>query len=830
MRSTQKRNRFRAFFAACAMSLSLLGTLPQPVASAANANWSFDFGNGGGASGMTAVNAATGYQAQRGYGFANTSGVKDVTASGSGAWSDAVQFTSTDVTNTFNVDLPNGLYDIKVTLGNTMRTSVMAEGVLQIINMTGNNAVDTIRIPVTDGQLNLMATAGKAGYAYTLSALEIRQVSADPTTPSTIWICGDSTVCNYYPIDTSAQAGWGQMLPKHVDTSKFLVRNLAASGQYAKGFVDAGQFAPVEKYGKPGDFYLISIGINDTNYSNADEYYATVTQMVTTCKKLGVTPILVKQQGRADDISRNPLLQGRWFGGTLDTIGKEQNVQVVDLFNLAQNYFLSIGQTATTALYMSGDTLHVNRAGADQLAKLVAEAVSFRVADPLPESKLLGDLNADDLVNALDLSLLKSFLLEAAPFPTSNGSAMADVNGDTLLNAADVQRMTNYLVRKTQELSDGSVTLPDNWYLAIDAAIESGIRETVNAGYVSSAYVNLDNIVGSAITWTVSVPTDGNYQLTLRNANGTAADRPMRLSVNGGKDTWLLSFVGTGAWTTWTDSSIVLPLKAGINTIRAVSTTASGGPNFDYLKLDATTLPAATPESSAPLTGSEAVISETPTIYLMGDSTVCNYNSSAAPQAGWGQMLGGCLTENVTVINRARGGRSSKMFINEGLWDPIYEALQPGDYLFIQFGINDANYNNVDRYAPVSDGTFQNCLDTFVKGAIEKGATPVLFTTVLGLASYSGGKFVGSYTEYCQATKDVATQNGVICVDLNTLMVNHYNQIGYDTAYTYHMISSSAESTDKTHFTQTGASAVAKLIAGALQGSTLHLGTYVKGN
>ena len=59
MRSTQKRNRFRAFFAACAMSLSLLGTLPQPVASAANANWSFDFGNGGGASGMTAVNAAT---------------------------------------------------------------------------------------------------------------------------------------------------------------------------------------------------------------------------------------------------------------------------------------------------------------------------------------------------------------------------------------------------------------------------------------------------------------------------------------------------------------------------------------------------------------------------------------------------------------------------------------------------------------------------------------------------------------------------------------------------------------------------------------------------
>jgi hypothetical protein len=100
--------------------------------------------------------------------------------------------------------------------------------------------------------------------------------------------------------------------------------------------------------------------------------------MTKKAKDLGMTVILVKQQGRSTDISRTPLLTGRWFGTTLDTIAAEQNVQVVDLFNLAQNYFLSIGQDATTALYMTKDTLHPNRQGADILARLFASAVTIQ--------------------------------------------------------------------------------------------------------------------------------------------------------------------------------------------------------------------------------------------------------------------------------------------------------------------------------------------------------------------------------------------------------------------------------------------------------------------
>lgn len=229
------------------LALSLTAALSLPgvekavktSAEAANEYVKFDFGAGGVEPGYVGVSASEGYSSQKGYGFNTPASMADTSAAGSGALSDAVQFKSIDSTNTFNVDLSKGLYQVTVHLGNTNRTSIRAEGMLQIINMTGNNAVDTFQIPVTDGQLNIMATEGKAGYAFTMSALEIQKISDDPTMKPTIWLCGDSTVCNYYPLDTSVQGGWGQMLNKFVDTSKYEIRNMAASGQYAKGFVAA---------------------------------------------------------------------------------------------------------------------------------------------------------------------------------------------------------------------------------------------------------------------------------------------------------------------------------------------------------------------------------------------------------------------------------------------------------------------------------------------------------------------------------------------------------------------------------------------------------------
>jgi hypothetical protein len=68
-------------------------------------------------------------------------------------------------------------------------------------------------------------------------------------------------------------------------------------------------------------------------------------------------------------------------------------------------------------------------------------------------------------------------------------------------------------------------------------------------------------------------------------ANGTTANRPMDVSVNGTVVATGLAFGPTGEWTVWQTASVTAALNAGANTIRAVSTTATGGPNLDYVEI-----------------------------------------------------------------------------------------------------------------------------------------------------------------------------------------------------------------------------------------------------
>ncbi|SFC51939.1 RICIN domain-containing protein [Ruminococcus albus] len=336
----------------------------EPVTPVKDVSYKFDLGANA-QNGFTFVKSSDKYDKQKGYGFSGND-VKDVAAAGNNELNDAVQFTGN---TTFNVDVPNGLYRVKVTLGNTSRTSVYMENMLQIVNMTGNNAVDEIIVPVRDGQLDIRAAAGKEGYAYSISAIDITKISDSTDMPSTVWLCGDSTVCNYYPLDSSSQAGWGQMLGKYID-NKWYIRNMAASGEYAKGFVEHGNFKCIEKYGKRGDVFVISIGINDGKYYNGDEYKKVVVDMVKRAKDKGMDVILVKQQGRKGDYSLSPLLSSRYFANELDQIASEQACSVVDLFSLWQNYCISIGAAKADGMYI--DNVHPNRAGADKLAELFA--------------------------------------------------------------------------------------------------------------------------------------------------------------------------------------------------------------------------------------------------------------------------------------------------------------------------------------------------------------------------------------------------------------------------------------------------------------------------
>lgn len=243
-----------------AVLAAAMAILPLPLqneaAAASLMTKRFDFGELGAADGYIGVSASEGYDSAKGYGFANTSAVENVAASGKGALADAVSFKSNVSNHVFQVDLPVGVYKITVTTGDVQSTTITAEDIPQLFFLTGSNAVDSFTIPVTDGQLNIYAGSG-VGTEFSISALEIEQTSAGTLTKPTIWIGGDSTAASCYNTPDDAVHGWGQYLWKYADTNKYDVRNISASG-ITSADLRRSLFGTAEHYGKSGDLMLLA--------------------------------------------------------------------------------------------------------------------------------------------------------------------------------------------------------------------------------------------------------------------------------------------------------------------------------------------------------------------------------------------------------------------------------------------------------------------------------------------------------------------------------------------------------------------------------------------
>jgi len=109
------------------------------------------------------------------------------------------------------------------------------------------------------------------------------------------------------------------------------------------------------------------------------------------------------------------------------------------------------------------------------------------------------------------------------------------------------------------------------------------INESTNGGFNGTGYVNVDNVVGSKATWAITSGKAETIQLIIRFANGTAANRPMALSINGETKIASIDFEGTGAWSTWNTAVVQVPVVQGNNLVTLTSLTANGGPNVDEL-------------------------------------------------------------------------------------------------------------------------------------------------------------------------------------------------------------------------------------------------------
>ncbi|MEQ4722225.1 SGNH/GDSL hydrolase family protein [Nonomuraea sp. B19D2] len=229
----------------------------------------------------------------------------------------------------------------------------------------------------------------------------------------------------------------------------------------------------------------------------------------------------------------------------------------------------------------------------------------------------------------------------------------------------------------------------------------------------------------------------------------------------------------------------------------------------------------------------------TTTVWLAGDSTMAN--PSGTCPVGWGTEFDSLFHSNIVVNNLAVGGRSIQTWLYEGnvtstigsngecvlssttyssRWQQVLTNMKAGDYLFIQFGINDGS-TTCPRH--VGTTRYQQLMTMMAQTALARGAHPVLLTAVAAITC-SGSTAVKN-RGYVSQTNAAGAATGSPVIDLQTLSVDYYNSLGLcpnNGDYTSGLLGQFF-CNDHTHFEAYGARRIARLVTGALRTQNIPL-------
>ncbi len=183
-----------------------------------------------------------------------------------------------------------------------------------------------------------------------------------------------------------------------------------------------------------------------------------------------------------------------------------------------------------------------------------------------------------------------------------------------------------------------------------------------------------------------------------------------------------------------------------------------------------------------------------PTLWIIGDSTVKN---GSKIQVGWGDPIGDYFDgKHIRVMNRARGGRSSRTYLTEGLWKDVLDQMQKGDFVLMQFGHNDGgsprtsyraslkgngdetqNFVNPQSKVDEAIHSFGWYLRQYIANTKAKGATPIVLS-LIPRNDWKDGKVMRSFPGYAQTAQEAAQQGGALFVDLNSITADKYDALG----------------------------------------------------
>jgi len=207
---------------------------------------------------------------------------------------------------------------------------------------------------------------------------------------------------------------------------------------------------------------------------------------------------------------------------------------------------------------------------------------------------------------------------------------------------------------------------------------------------------------------------------------------------------------------------------------------------------------------------------DVPTIYLLGDSTVCDQPSE--PYNSWGQMLTRFFKPAIAIANHAESGESMRSSLAAHRLDKVLSTMKPGDYLIIQYGHNDEKEKGEGIGAFTS---YKSDLKKFVDEARKRGGHPVLVTPVQRRSFDAAGKITNSHGDYPEAVRQLAKEENVPLIDLNAMSKLLYEAWGLDFS------KQAFAPNDNTHHNNYGSYELAKCIVAGIKTAKIGLANYL---
>jgi lysophospholipase L1-like esterase len=199
-----------------------------------------------------------------------------------------------------------------------------------------------------------------------------------------------------------------------------------------------------------------------------------------------------------------------------------------------------------------------------------------------------------------------------------------------------------------------------------------------------------------------------------------------------------------------------------------------------------------------------------PTVFLVGDSTVCD--QPREPWNSWGQMLPRFFGPGVAVANHAQSGESIKSSLSARRFEKVFSQMKSNDWLFVQFGHNDMKDKATNALV-----TYKANLKKIVAQMRERGATPVLVTSM----ERKGGVERDTLEGYPQTVRDVALEDRVALIDLHATSKVFYRALGPNLDKAFQ---------DGTHHNNYGSYQLARCIVEGIRSNAPGLAEFLSGD